>query len=92
VKGNLCLPGKSEIAHELLAYLAEHPDAQDTLDGIVQWWLLEQKIKYQRNLVKEALAELVDKGLLIESKGCDSQVHYRTNKNRDKEIRKFLKR
>jgi len=31
---------------EILAYLADHPDAQDTLAGIFEWWLLERKITY----------------------------------------------
>lgn len=30
------------IARELLRYLVCHPDAKDTLDGIVQWWLRQQ--------------------------------------------------
>jgi hypothetical protein len=30
---------KTEIAREILAYLLDHPDAQDTLDGISQWWV-----------------------------------------------------
>ena len=90
MKGNLCLSGRLEIAYEILAYLAEHPEAQDTLDGIVQWWLLEQKIKHQTNIVKEAVAELVDKGLLLEYKSRDSQVHYRTNQSKSDEIKKLL--
>ena len=68
MKANLCFPGKPQIAHEILAYLAEHPEAEDTLDGIVRWWLLEQKIKYQTNMVREAIAELVGEGLLLEYK------------------------
>ena len=75
-----------------VAYLAEHPDAQDTLEGIVQWWLLEQKIKYQTNMVKEVLTELVGKGLLIEYKSRDSQIHYRTNQSKYEEIQKLLKK
>lgn len=90
MKGNLSLPDKPEIAHEILAYLAEHPEAQDTLDGIVQWWLLEQKIKFQTNVVKEAIAELVGEGLLLEYKSRDSRIHYRTNQSKSEEIRKLL--
>jgi hypothetical protein len=62
VKGNRCLTDKSQIAHEILAYLAEHPDAQDTLEGIVHWWLLERNIKYQMNFVREILDDLVLRG------------------------------
>jgi len=90
VKGDLCWPGKSQIAHEILAYLAEHPEAQDTLDGIVQWWLLEQKIRYQTNMVKEVLVQLVSEGLVIEHKSRDSRTHYRTNQSKSEEIRKLL--
>jgi hypothetical protein len=68
---------KDEIARDILAYLAEHPDAQDTLDGIVQWWLLDRKIKYQKALVKEAIAELVQKGFVLECKVSKSLLSYR---------------
>ena len=91
MKGHLCLSGKGQIAHEILAYLAEHPEAQDTLDGIVRWWLLEQKIKYQTNLVRDVLAELVSKGLLVEYTTRDSLIHYRTNDARREEISRLLK-
>lgn len=68
---------KSEIARQILDYLADHPDAQDTLEGIIRWWLLDTKIKYQQELVKEALAELVEKGFVLECKVNDSLQSYR---------------
>jgi len=90
---NLDLPitNKSQIGYEVLAYLVEHPEAQDTLEGIVEWWLLERKIKFQTARVKEALSELVSKGLILEKKGSDSQTHYRINQTRHKEIQEFFK-
>jgi len=75
---------------KILAYLSENPDAQDTLDGILQWWLLRQEITYQSKLVREALAELVEKGLLLEVLGADSRTHYRRNKSKNGEIRTLL--
>jgi len=83
--------GQSHIAQAILAYLAEHPDAQDTLAGIAEWWLLEQQIKTQTATVKQALAELVSGELILERKGKDSLVHYRINSGKLKEIKMMLK-
>jgi len=91
VKPGTSTVGKSQVAYKILAYLAEHPDAQDTLEGIVEWWLLEQKIKHRTAQVKEALAELVAKGWVLERKGRDSGVHYRLNRRKYGAIRALLK-
>lgn len=82
--------GRSHIAQAILAYLAENPDAQDTLAGIAEWWLLEQQIKTQTAMVKEVLAELVSGELILERKGHDSQVHYRINSGKLEEIKVML--
>ena len=66
----------SQIGYQILAYLAEHPEAQDTVEGIVEWWLLERQIKFQTTRVKEALSELVSKGLVLQQKGSSSQTHF----------------
>jgi hypothetical protein len=83
---------KSEVAREILAYLADHPDAQDTLEGIIHWWLLERQIKYQMALVKEAVQELVDRGLLLENRIQGSKPGYRINAEKQDEIRKFFRK
>ena len=83
--------GQSHVTQAILAYLAENPDAQDTLAGIADWWLLERQIKTQTATVKKALAELVSGELVLERKGEDSQVHYRINSRRLKEIKAMLK-
>src|ERR1044072_7605656 len=82
----MCETNKSHVAQELLGYLARHPDAQDTLEGILEWWLLEEKIRRRAFEVKEALAELVKSGLLRERKGKDERTHYRVNRRRYEEL------
>jgi hypothetical protein len=86
VERNPDSPERVHIAHEILAYLREHPDAQDTLEGIVEWWLLERKISYQKRMVKEVLGELVSEGVILEDIKRDSQYHYRINRFRNKEM------
>ena len=81
----------AEIAQEILAYLAEHPGAQDTLEGIVQWWLLEQEIQRRTAQVRAALAELVARELVLERQGKDGRTHYRINRRRSAQIRELLK-
>ncbi len=91
-KPDECSTGKSQLAYDILGYLVEHPEAQDSLEGIVEWWLLEQQIERQTTKVKKALVELVSKGLILERKGEDSRTHYRINRRKYKEIRAFLER
>jgi hypothetical protein len=69
-----------------LSYLAEHPQSQDTLEGVTQWWLLEQEIKKQMEKAQAALDELIAKGLVLARRGKDGRTHYHVNRRRLKEI------
>jgi hypothetical protein len=86
----MCISDKSRVTNDVLSYLIDHQDAQDTLEGIVEWWLVEQKIKQHTATVKEVLAELVNRGYLLESKGLDSRSSYRINHSRKKEIVRLI--
>jgi hypothetical protein len=79
-----------QTGYQILSYLVEHPEAQDTLEGIVEWWLLERAIKFQKTQILKAITELVAKGLVIEHKGGDSQTHYRINRNQLERIQKLI--
>jgi Fe2+ or Zn2+ uptake regulation protein len=72
----MCQVEKTYIARNVLAYLSEHGDARDTLEGIVEWWLVEQRIIEQTAAVREVLDELVAGGLLHKSEGADSRTFY----------------
>lgn len=80
----------SRISYEILAYLAEHPDSSDTVEGIVQWWLLERKIECQTTNVKKALTELVAKGLILEQRRENARTRYRLNQHKHGEIQALL--
>ena len=69
----------SEIAQAIADYVVKNPEAQDTLDGIVEWWLPE-KNKPRTALIKEALDELVADGLITAHKAKDAQILYRATR------------
>jgi len=81
-----------DLALRILAYLDENPDANDTTEGIVEWWLLDQEIRHQQARVEEALAELAAEGWVIASRQADSRVRYLLNPDRAREIRERLAR
>ena len=70
------------IASRILGYLEQSPRAEDTYKGILEWWLLQQMIELDEKDVKQALRELVSRGLLVETEGLDRQVFYHLNPNR----------
>jgi hypothetical protein len=70
------LNNESPIERQILDYLTKHPAAQDTLRGIVEWWLLRQNIEQSTTEVEAALDELIAKGKLGAWTGPDGKVHY----------------
>jgi len=79
------MAAKNDISEEILNYLSKHPDANDTLEGITEWWLLNQRISYEMKRVKAAVLRLVEEGWIIEIKGNNSTVRYRLNPKKRKE-------
>jgi Fe2+ or Zn2+ uptake regulation protein len=71
---------RTRVAKAILDYLRKHPEAQDTLAGIAQWWLPQQDVRSRMATVKEALNELVRAGLISEHEGKDAQISYRLTK------------
>jgi hypothetical protein len=67
---------KAEIARSVLEYLSEHPDAQDTLEGIVEWWLVERRVVEQWVSVREVLDELVRAQLLVSWDDSGARTFY----------------
>ncbi len=84
--------GTHEASHKILAYLLDNPDAQDTLEGIVEWWLLQQDIKRSVTLIRMTVDGLIHKGFLLERQGNDKTKYYQVNRNRLEEISALIER
>jgi len=52
----------NKIAAEVMEYLQQRPMASDTLDGVVNWWLLQQSIMKNKSLVEQVLEHLAEQG------------------------------
>jgi hypothetical protein len=76
------MAARKDISQEILEYLFNHPDASDTLEGITEWWLLSQRIRYEMKRVQTAISKLTQDGWLIEIKQKNSSARYRLNPNK----------
>lgn len=68
--------GKGQVTDEILSYLRNHPDAADTLDGILNWWLPRQRYETERERIEQSLEELVAQGLVSKKVLGDGTILY----------------
>ena len=54
------------VAEAILGYLAEHPEAMDTPEGIAGWWLMRQQARVSVPAIMRVLRELTERGVLEE--------------------------
>ena len=48
----------------------------------MQWWLLDQEIRFELDRVQEALRRLVRNRLVLEHRQIDGRILYQLNRNR----------
>ncbi len=54
----------AEIAREIARYLDAHPNAADSVEGILRWWLTRQRYEQSAEYVTRALEHLVSVGVV----------------------------
>jgi len=64
---------------EVLQCFARFPQRHDTLQGIAQWWLIENRVDWAVSEVQAALDELVARGFVIAWCTTDGQTRYKVN-------------
>jgi hypothetical protein len=82
----------TDVLLDILGYFAEHPDAQDTIEGIIEWWLMERHIIREAARVESALRELVSSGMVIRHQGRDRRERYRLNREKLPEVQDLLRK
>ena len=75
----------------ILHYLTEHPDAKDTIQGILRWWLPKYPVEHRKEEVREAVDVLVARGWVIKRQLTSPRSIYGMNKDKLEEIKAFLR-
>ena len=66
-----------KVAEKIVEYLRRHPRAADTLEGIVDWWLLVAGEKVSASTVEDALEMLASDGQILVERQQDSSAIYK---------------
>lgn len=86
----MCASDEASIERDILSYLLAHRMAEDTIEGIVDWWLLEERIRRRTIEVQKVLDKLVEENLVLVRRAKDSKVRYGINDQKINEIRDIL--
>jgi len=65
-----------DIAQVIERYLSAHPNAADTVDGMINHWLRRERVKTTPQQVQQAISLLVDRGLLCQRNLPDGTTLY----------------
>jgi hypothetical protein len=82
--------GREVIAREIVTYLLKHPDAKDTLDGILEWWLAGGRARTSRRRLEDALDDLALRGWVNSERRGPEVVLYGLNKAKSDEMVEHL--
>ena len=71
---------------EIVRYIVAHPEAKDTIEGVMRWWLPEGLPERRREDVEAGLAVLVARGFIVERVIATARKIYCANKERIAEM------
>ena len=57
---------RADPRREIIEYMRAHPEAVDTVDGILDWWIPMQRYVNAKNEIQQALLDLKQQGLIEE--------------------------
>lgn len=82
--------GREEVAKQVLRYFLRNPQSADTLEGIVRWRLLEERIHHTLVETQSALEQLVAERYLRVVSVSASEKIYTLNTTKRKEAEEFV--
>lgn len=71
---------KEKISRLIVDYLQKYPEAGETFEGIMKWWLELERIELSVNEVADVLESLIQKGVIKMYKTAGGTIFYKINK------------
>jgi hypothetical protein len=78
------------VIRHILQYWLVHPEAKDTLQGILQWWLPGDRAEQGAEAVQAALEALVAQRWVTRRQTLPAPAFYGLNQDKREEIQAFL--
>jgi Fe2+ or Zn2+ uptake regulation protein len=75
---------RESIEKMILAYLEKNPDAADTAEGILKFWMQRENAEITSAKVSRTLEKLLKKGLLQAFQSADGTLYYKLKKDHPK--------
>ena len=73
---------KEEIIEKrILSYLERNPDAADTIEGIIKFWMQRENAEITFRKVSRTLEKLLKKGLIQAFQSVDGTIFYKLKKD-----------
>jgi Fe2+ or Zn2+ uptake regulation protein len=85
-------PSEEELTADILGYMLEHPDSCDEAQGIVAWWISEQRLRAGLATVERILDRLAMMGLVVAHQIPRGRTLYSLNKQRKHEVAQYIGR
>jgi hypothetical protein len=70
------------VCRRILSFLRRHPEAEDAVEAIAEWWLLERDTRFELDRVQEALHRLVRRKQVLVRSQPGGRAYYRANRAR----------
>ena len=77
---------RDRLINAITLYLKAHPNAADSVEGIIQWWLPQQQSLVDINDLQQALDYLVETGAASRTVLLDGRMLY-TSKEKNEKIK-----
>jgi hypothetical protein len=81
-----CWWSEADISQAVVDYLAEHPQAMETLEGIAEWWIMRLQVRVNVELLEKVLYQMTEEGVL-ERVGRGERALYHLSRSKTPESR-----